>query len=187
MRRRRRKSTRPRKRTLHGVLRPAEGELFPRCAGCDYSLEGLPKSRCPECGREFDTANPATFELMPPFRFWQYWSPGLLLGAGILSMVGTTLWLMGSPTVGMIIGLAVAAGAALGYGLRVDTALNVAASLPAIGTVMCLVLKGEAGAAVIGLLVGVFLALPYAAGFFLGIGLRRRLKRSPFAQRWHLP
>ena len=32
------------------------------CLGCDYGLKGLPENRCPECGREFDPENPATFE-----------------------------------------------------------------------------------------------------------------------------
>jgi len=32
------------------------------CLGCGYSLRGLPKPVCPECGREFDPADPATFK-----------------------------------------------------------------------------------------------------------------------------
>ena len=31
------------------------------CLGCNYGLKGLPENRCPECGREFDPENPATF------------------------------------------------------------------------------------------------------------------------------
>jgi len=33
------------------------------CLGCGYSLHGLPINRCPECGREFDPANPRTFSI----------------------------------------------------------------------------------------------------------------------------
>ncbi len=188
MRRRRRKSTRPRKRTLHGVLRPAEGELYPRCAGCDYSLEGLPESRCPECGREFDTANPATFELTPPYRFWRYWCPGLMLGAGIVATFGAIFWLIGSLLAGVILGLPVAIAAALGYGTRGETSLTIGLTLPAVGALASMALTGEVdGVWQVGAAAGVLLALPCAAGFLLGIGLRRRLKRSPFTQRWHLP
>lgn len=32
-----------------------------RCLDCDYVLDHLPESRCPECGREFDPNNPATY------------------------------------------------------------------------------------------------------------------------------
>ncbi len=33
----------------------------PRCLGCDYVLDGLVESRCPECGRSFDPQDPCTF------------------------------------------------------------------------------------------------------------------------------
>ena len=35
------------------------------CRGCGYALIGLPSNRCPECGREFDPANPRTFLARP--------------------------------------------------------------------------------------------------------------------------
>lgn len=33
-----------------------------RCLFCRYPLEGLSSNRCPECGREFDPHDPATFD-----------------------------------------------------------------------------------------------------------------------------
>src|SRR5438128_3659245 len=33
------------------------------CLACNYSLHGLPMPRCPECGREFDPADPATMNM----------------------------------------------------------------------------------------------------------------------------
>lgn len=33
-----------------------------RCLFCRYPLEGLASNRCPECGREFDPHDPATFD-----------------------------------------------------------------------------------------------------------------------------
>ena len=36
------------------------------CRGCGYALIGLPSNRCPECGRDFDPANPLTFLARPP-------------------------------------------------------------------------------------------------------------------------
>lgn len=36
-----------------------------RCKVCRYALAGLTRNRCPECGEEFDPADPTTF-LGPP-------------------------------------------------------------------------------------------------------------------------
>ena len=33
-----------------------------RCLSCKYDLCHLTEHRCPECGREFDPANPKTYE-----------------------------------------------------------------------------------------------------------------------------
>ncbi len=58
-----------------------------RCRGCFYILENLPAGRCPECGRPFDPADPATVTRRPPFVWWTYWLPPLLLagvGGGVV-------------------------------------------------------------------------------------------------------
>jgi hypothetical protein len=36
------------------------------CLGCGYILDGLPELRCPECGREFDPADPGTYHAPGP-------------------------------------------------------------------------------------------------------------------------
>jgi len=36
------------------------------CLDCNYPLGNLPTSRCPECGRDFDPRNPATFNAARP-------------------------------------------------------------------------------------------------------------------------
>jgi hypothetical protein len=32
-----------------------------RCIGCDYPLDHIDSSACPECGRAFDADDPATY------------------------------------------------------------------------------------------------------------------------------
>jgi hypothetical protein len=43
------------------------------CLACGYPLRALPTSRCPECGRPFDPADPRTMSLGQPLRPWQRW------------------------------------------------------------------------------------------------------------------
>ena len=42
------------------------------CRHCGYALIGLPSNRCPECGRNFDPANPKSFRAHPRRRIWGY-------------------------------------------------------------------------------------------------------------------
>jgi hypothetical protein len=42
------------------------------CRQCSYNLQAIPSARCPECGRAFDPADPASFLKAPrtPLRIW---------------------------------------------------------------------------------------------------------------------
>lgn len=44
----------------------AEGPTTPtmRCLQCNYILDFLPRNRCPECGRDFDPSDQATFRYL---------------------------------------------------------------------------------------------------------------------------
>lgn len=44
---------------------PAELSESACCRNCDYLLRGLPSNVCPECGRDFDLANPHSYAVMP--------------------------------------------------------------------------------------------------------------------------
>src|SRR6185437_4112607 len=48
-----------------------EGAL---CLGCNYALRGLPTSRCPECGREFDPVNVLSMRLPGWWQWLLRWS-----------------------------------------------------------------------------------------------------------------
>lgn len=60
---------------------PAERGL---CRSCNYALRGLSEPRCPECGRAFDPADPATMNLGRPLGAvgrWLFSPPALMTRA----------------------------------------------------------------------------------------------------------
>jgi len=46
------------------------------CLDCNYALHGLPNPRCPECGREFDPADPQTMNMGRPLTAMKLWILG---------------------------------------------------------------------------------------------------------------
>lgn len=65
------------------------------CNGCGYNLAGLEQSRCPECGRGFDTGDPRTFRRRPLRRGWVRWGvrAGVLLVLLAGGSAGGLAWL----------------------------------------------------------------------------------------------
>ncbi len=114
------------------------------CNSCDYDLKALPTGRCPECGRDFDPLQPATFATSPsrgatwwPHRalIWCSVLPAMCYGTAIMAM-----WLQEqSPR----------------------TAIGEALQLLAMLT-SCMVAIVGTGAAVIGLLAVLALAIQWA-------------------------
>jgi hypothetical protein len=65
------------------------------CRGCDYDLRAS-ESRCPECGRPFDAANPRTYRRRPRSTAWRWVRRGLavvLLPAAVWLALAGWLWL----------------------------------------------------------------------------------------------
>lgn len=56
-----------------------------RCLSCGYLLRGLPESVCPECAREFDPADPSTFDSDPPKRRRRRWLIRITAGLAIVA------------------------------------------------------------------------------------------------------
>lgn len=44
------------------------------CLGCGYSLRGLTESRCPECGKGFDSNDPTSYCIVAKQPLWQRWA-----------------------------------------------------------------------------------------------------------------
>src|SRR5687768_12954167 len=70
------------------------------CWECNYSLQGLATPRCPECGRPFDPADPATMNMdthVGPLARWLMSPPGgptfALVGVAVL----ISLWAAATP------------------------------------------------------------------------------------------
>jgi len=60
-----------------------------RCWECGYLLRGVESAKCPECGKDFDRANPSSMNFgLPMGRFgrWALASPGwVIMGLPILA------------------------------------------------------------------------------------------------------
>ncbi len=160
-----------------------------RCRGCFYILENLPAGPCPECGRRFDPADPGSVTRKPPFVWWTYWTPPLLLagvGGGIVwaALVlavgyGWATTLVMPTMVGSVLGYAVK-----GRGWRVFGVWLL--GLAAVGVALGIVAgNGLAGGLCVFVLAGIAM-VPVAFGVLLGVLLRAVLRSSRFSQRAYL-
>jgi len=61
------------------------------CRGCNYNLHGLTASRCPECGRAFDPANPKTYRSHPP-RDWLRYAKRAAYAVAMLLLLLAGTW-----------------------------------------------------------------------------------------------
>jgi hypothetical protein len=93
------------------------------CLGCGYDLRGLPENRCPECGRAFDSGDPATYLGKRESGKTYLWTA---IGAAPLAIVPTAIFRWISPGLDF-------AGVALigvwGLGLLVELSVVVAGSI----------------------------------------------------------
>ncbi len=69
-----------------------EPPRYCRGKNCGYNLRGLPTSttRCPECGREFDPANPKTYRFRPLRRWLKHVQRAALTLAALLLILAAT-------------------------------------------------------------------------------------------------
>lgn len=165
---------------------PADAPIA-RCLDCGYVIEGLPEPVCPECGRPFDSRNPASFTTKPPLRRWRLWFPGLLT-AFTVGML-TTIYMLSINSTGWAVWFApsAAAGCILGYRVQSRwyffTALVIllAAAIPmALATMH--ILGAFCGAVLVGIAIG-----PMTIGVVVGTVVRLILKATKFSQGAHLP
>lgn len=71
-----------------------------RCAKCGYALQGLPTTRCPECGSPFDPLDPLSFDDIGRPSFWEghisrrvfRYAAGL--NVGLLLLLQGAVWIM---------------------------------------------------------------------------------------------
>jgi hypothetical protein len=166
---------------------PARMSEVPRCRNCYYTLLGLPERRCPECGWEFDPADPSSYTTKPPFIRGQFWLPALVLsfGGGMLAFMFVVPFAGWGWAATLVVPFA--AGALLGYAFRARLIL-----LPALATALAISLFiGLVSLSLAGLFCGLVLGGVMFGPIMIGAGagflLRQALKNSRFEQRWHLP
>jgi hypothetical protein len=160
----------------------------PRCTRCFYRLDGLNEPRCPECGRTFDPQDPTTYTRRPPFVFWTYWLPGMALSLACGFVCLTFFALIGDIGWAATLGVPLAMGSLIGYGVRFNSigcllaaGLGVLAALAA-----SLMVMHPAAVFCIAVITGLF-TVPLAVGVGVGLTLRVWLKHTRFSQRAHLP
>lgn len=158
-----------------------------RCITCGYVLWGLTAGKCPECGRYFDPAIPATVTTNTPFVLWRYWLPGFLLalGGGIVLYIAI-LTIAGFGWAVTLVA-PIALGAAIGYGCPVRTRLHILLGLCAIITIVLTLYSASLVGIFCGLVLGCVMLIPTGVGIAAGVILRQRLKKSNFSQRYYLP
>jgi rRNA maturation protein Nop10 len=162
-------------------------ELTPRCLNCGYVLLGLPEGQCPECGRPFDPAEPATFSTKPLFVRWRFWLPGVALAA----FGGLILYVLLLAIAGWGVATSLVApfcvGAIVGYGAKVGPLVLIVLALGVLGGVV----MGLYGLGFLGVFCGTVAAIvaliPILLGAGCGLILRLKLRESHFDQRWYLP
>ena len=158
-----------------------------RCLRCFYILDGLPETRCPECGLGFDPADPRTYSIKPPFIWWKYWLPGFLL-AVTLGLVAC-LWLLYTSGYGWSTALLIpfCLGCTIGYGCKVRSFLIFLLLVGALFTVGLGLYTAHAVGLFCGLVFSGVAVGPAVLGGIFGMSLRSSLKRSRFSQKQWLP
>ena len=168
----------------------APAELPPiRCRGCFYIVEKLPAGPCPECGRAFDPSDEAPVTRKPPFVWWTYWLPPLLLaGVG-----GGVVWSALVVAVGYgwatTLVMPAAVASVVGYGVRNRGAAVVA--LVAVGLALTIVFGAGLAGGLCGFVLAIVALVPAGIGLIVGLllgsALRWQLRAGRFSQRDYLP
>jgi hypothetical protein len=161
-----------------------------RCTGCYYILENLPAGNCPECGRGFDPGDPGTFTRKPPFVWWTYWLPPLLLagaGGGVLWAIlvasvgyGWATTLVMPASIGCVIGYTVK-GRGCGW-----SAVVLLLALAATGMALTAVAGGGLAGGLCVFVLALVALVPVTLGVLLGVMLRGVLRATRFSQREYL-
>lgn len=169
----------------------------PRCLICGYRLIGLDHPSCPECGHNFDPAQPNTYARRRPFVWHHYWWPGALLALFVGFAWCVVFYAHNAMGWGLFVGVPAMLGALMGFSPNQANrasapklATRGAVGITAILLVGMLMLGGLAGLFCGILLLGIFLPIAFMgffSGLFLAKVLAKILKHTEFNQREYLP
>ncbi len=157
-----------------------------RCRKCFYILEHLDSHTCPECGERFDPQDPASFTRKPPFVWWTFWMPAIVLAGGGGGVLWIALILLFGFTAATTLTVPVAIGVIVGYVGKVGPLkkflLGIFALICAIALLSGSGLTGGFCASVLLVLA----MIPVFVGVLLGHILRTILARSAWSHRDYL-
>lgn len=166
---------------------PYKDAPAPWCKKCFYRLDKLDVPRCPECGKAFDPADPETYLKAPPYQFWTFWIPGLLLAMATMIFWLVVLGLQGSIGSGLSIAAPMCAGAIVGYGTRVTKFLTFLLVIILVVSVVSSLIAMHPAMFFCSIILGVISLIPVMLGVFLGRLLRGVLIGLSFSQRGWFP
>ena len=157
------------------------------CRRCNETLFESGKSRCPSCGIDYDTDDPATIRNRPMLLKWKYWFPGFCLSvaSGVISYA--ICLTQGDLGFVLFVAVPISFGAILGYGTRVGGFLTASLGIVVVASVVLALISASVAGFFCGMTLGFIFILPMLFGVILGMALRGLLHASRWDQRHFLP